>query len=54
MKKNGKEYIENITLEDGRAGWKSVTQTRELNRHLQDWLDKNTPQKKRRKKFGSF
>lgn len=54
MKKNGKEYIENITLADGRAGWKSVTRVDELNRHLQKWLDKNEPQKNRRKKFGSF
>lgn len=54
MKKNGQQMIDNLTFDDGRTGWKSVTRVAELNKHLQKWLDKNEPQKKRRKKFGSF
>lgn len=54
VKKNGQEFIDTLTFDDGRTGWKSVTRVAELNKHLQKWLDKNEPQKKRRKRFGSY
>ena len=37
MKKNGQQMIDNLTFDDGRTGWKSVTRVAELNRHLQKW-----------------
>lgn len=54
MKKNGQEAVENLSFDDGRTGWKAVGRISELNKKLQEWLDRNEQRRPRRKKFGSF
>jgi hypothetical protein len=53
MKKNGQEYLDVLTSQDARTGWKSPSNNKEISRACDAWLQKNCPPKKKRR-FGNY
>jgi hypothetical protein len=54
MKKNGQEFLEVLDERDARTGWKLTGGGRDVDKACAAWLEKNCPQKKKKRRFGNY